>query len=198
VDARRDHYRALLKQLAATADRGQLSEEQRRVLALWPEGVTRDTLARAADNIRFQQGLSDRFRAGLVRAGRYRAHVHAEFTRLGIPVELAALPHVESSYNPDARSHVGASGIWQFTRDTGRRYLQIDHILDERNDPYLATVAAGKLLAYNHSITGNWPMAITAYNHGLAGVRRAMRKFGDTAYVDILRRYDGRAFGFAS
>ncbi|HEX7062415.1 MAG TPA: LysM peptidoglycan-binding domain-containing protein, partial [Woeseiaceae bacterium] len=121
-----------------------------------------------------------------------------EFAKLGIPAELAALPHVESSYNPDARSHVGASGIWQFTRDTGRRYLQIDHILDERNDPYLATVAAGKLLAYNHSITGNWPMAITAYNHGLAGVRRAMRKYGDAAYVDILRHYDGRAFGFAS
>ncbi|HZD54584.1 MAG TPA: LysM peptidoglycan-binding domain-containing protein, partial [Woeseiaceae bacterium] len=62
----------------------------------------------------------------------------------------------------------------------------------------IATIAAGKLLAYNHSITGNWPMAITAYNHGLAGVRRAMRQFGPTAYVDIFRRYNGRAFGFAS
>ena len=54
------------------------------------------------------------------------------------------------------------------------------------------------MLAYNYSITGNWPMAITAYNHGLSGVRRAMREFGDTAYVDILRNYNGRTFGFAS
>jgi membrane-bound lytic murein transglycosylase D len=117
---------------------------------------------------------------------------------LGVPIELAALPHVESSYNPDARSNVGASGIWQFTRSTGRRFMQVDHVLDERNDPFEATRAAGKLLAYNYSVTGNWPMAITAYNHGLGGVRRAMREYGDTAYVDIMREYNGRTFGFAS
>lgn len=198
VETRRDHYQATLNRLAASADRAGLSAEERRVLALWPADVSAAVLRRAANDVRFQQGLSDRFRDGLVRAGRYRAHVETEFRKLGVPAGLAALPHVESSYNPDARSHVGASGIWQFTRDTGRRYLQIDHILDERNDPFVATIAAGKLLAYNYSITGNWPMAITAYNHGLAGVRRAMREFGDTAYVDILRKYDGRAFGFAS
>lgn len=198
IEARRGHYQDLLKRLAASADAQGLTDEEQRVLALWPADVGAAALRRAANDIRFQQGLADRFRDGLVRAGRYRAHVHAEFKKLGLPVELAALPHVESSYNPDARSHVGASGIWQFTRGTGRRYLQIDHILDERNDPFIATIAAGKLLAYNYSITGNWPMAITAYNHGLAGVRRAMREFGDTDYVDILRQYDGRAFGFAS
>jgi membrane-bound lytic murein transglycosylase D len=76
--------------------------------------------------------------------------------------------------------------------------MQIDHVLDERNDPFLATTAAAKLLAYNYSIAGNWPMAITAYNSGLAGARRAMRQFGDTAYADILRKYNGRTFGFAS
>jgi membrane-bound lytic murein transglycosylase D len=133
-----------------------------------------------------------------VRAGRWRDHVHKEFGQLGVPLQLAALPHVESSYNPDARSHVGASGIWQFTRSTGRRFMQVDHVLDERNDPFIATSAAARLLAYNYSIAGNWPMAITAYNHGLAGVRRAMHAHGDNALVDILRNYDGRTFGFAS
>ena len=76
--------------------------------------------------------------------------------------------------------------------------MQVDHVVDERNDPFYATRAAGQLMAYNYSITGNWPMAITAYNHGLGGVRRAMREYGDTAYVDILRKYNGRTFGFAS
>jgi membrane-bound lytic murein transglycosylase D len=76
--------------------------------------------------------------------------------------------------------------------------MRVDHVIDERNDPFAATRGAGRLLAYNYSITGNWPMAITAYNHGLAGVRRAMRTHGDTAYVDILRNYNGRTFGFAS
>jgi membrane-bound lytic murein transglycosylase D len=197
AEARRKHYKTILGRLA-DGKRDKLTAEEKRVLELWPPGVTNKTLRDARSRIRYQQGLSDRFRAGLIRAGRYRPHVHNEFTKLGVPVELAALPHVESSYNPDARSHVGASGIWQFTRSTARRFMQVDHVLDERNDPYLATEAAGRLLAYNYSITGNWPMAITAYNHGLSGARRAMRQYGDTAYVKILREYSGRTFGFAS
>jgi len=196
-EKRREHYRSILKTLASGKRTG-LSAEEQRVLDMWPADISNAELADAAGRIRFQLGLSDRFQEGLRRAGRYRDYVDAEFTRLGVPVDLAALPHVESSYNSDARSHVGASGIWQFTPSTGRRFLHVDHVLDERNDPFLATTAAGKLLAYNYSIAGNWPMAITAYNHGLAGVRRAMQKFGDHSYADILRKYDGRTFGFAS
>jgi membrane-bound lytic murein transglycosylase D len=196
-DQRRDHYKAILQTLAG-GKRQSLSADEQRVLELWPDDVTSDELSAAAGRIRFQLGLSDRFQEGLMRAGRYRDHVNREFTQLGVPVALAALPHVESSYNTEARSHVGASGIWQFTSSTGRRFMQVDHVLDERNDPFLATTAAGKLLAYNYSIAGNWPMAITAYNHGLAGVRRAMREYGDHNYTDILRKYNGRTFGFAS
>lgn len=197
VSERRKQLQAVLRSLAA-GKRDGLGDEEARVLALWPADVSNKTLKAAVGRIRFQQGLSDRFRAGLVRSGRWRGFIETEFAALGVPVEIAALPHVESSYNPDARSHVGASGIWQFTRSTGRRFMRVDHVVDQRNDPFAATRSAGKLLAYNYSITGNWPMAITAYNHGLAGVRRAMRKYGDTAYVDILRNYDGRTFGFAS
>ena len=155
-------------------------------------------LRAAVGRIRYQQGLRGRMQRSLERAGRWRAYINDEFAALGVPIEIAALPHVESSYNPDARSHVGASGIWQFTRSTGRRFMRVDHVVDERNDPFAATRAAGRLMAYNYSLTGNWPMAITAYNHGLAGARRAMRQFGDTSYVEILRNYRGRTFGFAS
>ncbi len=197
VGDRRKQLQAVLRSLAG-GKRDNLSAEEARVLALWPDTVSNATLRGAVSRIRYQQGLSDRFRQGLARSGRWRDFIDAEFTALGVPTELAALPHVESSYNPDARSHVGASGIWQFTRSTARRFMRVDHVVDERNDPFAATRGAGKLLAYNYSITGNWPMAITAYNHGLAGVRRAMRRYGDTNYVDILRNYDGRTFGFAS
>ena len=197
ADQRRNYYKAILQSLAS-GKRDSLSVDEARVLKLWPDDVTNKELNAASGRIRLQLGLSDRFEEGLRRAGRWRSYVNSEFTSLGVPIELAALPHVESSYNPDARSHVGASGIWQFTRSTGRRFMQIDHILDERNDPFLATTAAAKLLAYNYSIAGNWPMAITAYNSGLAGARRAMRQFGDHAYADILRKYNGRTFGFAS
>ncbi len=196
-DQRRQHYKRILQSLAS-GKRSNLSTDEQRVLDLWPADVTNEELSAAVSRIRFQLGLSDRFQEGLRRAGRYRGHVNSELSRLGVPIALAALPHVESSYNTDARSHVGASGIWQFTRSTGRRFMQVDHVLDERNDPFLATTAAGKLLAYNYSIAGNWPMAITAYNHGLSGVRRAMRQHGDTNYTEILREYNGRTFGFAS
>ncbi len=197
VKKRRNALIRILRNLA-DGKRDNPSAEAARVLALWPADVSNDTLRAATKRIRFQQGLSDRFREGLRRSGRWRDFIATEFAALGVPFELAALPHVESSYNPDARSHVGASGIWQFTRSTGRRFMRVDHVIDERNDPFAATRSAGQLLAYNYSIAGNWPMAITAYNHGLAGVRRAMRIHGDNAYVDIFRSYNGRTFGFAS
>ncbi len=197
VATRRKSLQAVLRSLAS-GKREQLTAEEAHVLALWPDDVSNETLADAATRIRYQQGLRERFREGLQRSGRWRDYVNEQFTALGVPVEIAALPHVESSYNPAARSHIGASGIWQFTRSTGRRFMRVDHVVDERNDPFAATRAAGQLMAYNYSLTGNWPMAITAYNHGLGGVRRAMRQFGDTAYVDILRNYKGRSFGFAS
>lgn len=197
VGIRRKHYQAILNTLAGGKRTG-LTDEEQRVLDLWGNDVSNQALAAAARQIRFQHGLSDRMADSLRRAGRWRGHVNDTFRRHGVPIELAALPHVESSYNPAARSHVGASGIWQFTRSTGRRFMQVDHVVDERNDPFRATEAAAKLLAYNYSLTQNWPMAITAYNHGLAGARRAMRQHGDTAYADILRNYKGRTFGFAS
>ena len=197
VAVRREEIQAALRTLAS-GKRDHLSAEEARILALWPADVSNATLSAAVSRVRYQHGLRDRFREGLERSGRWRAYVNEQFRALGVPADLAALPHVESSYDPDARSHVGASGIWQFTRSTGRRFMRVDHVIDERNDPFAATRAAGQLLAYNYSITGNWPMAITAYNHGLAGVRRAMRRYGDDAYVDILRKYNGRTFGFAS
>jgi membrane-bound lytic murein transglycosylase D len=197
VAARRKQLQAVLRTLAS-GKRDKLTAEEARVLSLWPDDVSNETLAAAVNRIRYQQGLRERFREGLQRSGRWRDYINAQFTALGVPTEIAALPHVESSYDPAARSHVGASGIWQFTRSTGRRFMRVDHVIDERNDPFAATRAAGQLMAYNYSLTGNWPMAITAYNHGLGGVRRAMKQFGDTAYVDILRKYKGRTFGFAS
>ena len=197
VDRHRKKIQAALRTLAS-GKRDNLTAEESRVLALWPADVSNATLQAAVSRVRYQQGLKERMRRGLERSGRWRSYINDEFTALGVPIEIAALPHVESSYNPNARSHVGASGIWQFTRSTGRRFMRVDHVVDERNDPFSATRAAGKLMAYNYSIAGNWPMAITAYNHGLGGVRRAMRQFGDTNYVDILRNYKGRTFGFAS
>ena len=117
---------------------------------------------------------------------------------MGLPEELSALPHVESSFNPKAYSRVGASGLWQFTRATGRRFMRVDYVVDERMDPFAATLAAAKLLQHNRQLTGSWPLSLTAYNHGAASIRRATRSLGTKDISTIVREYRGRAFGFAS
>jgi membrane-bound lytic murein transglycosylase D len=194
---RREHYQAILRRLA-TGKRSGLDAEERRVLALFPAGVSNATLRNAAGRVRFQLGQADKFRAGLIRQGRWENYMRGVFAERGMPVELASLPHVESSFNPAARSHVGASGLWQFTRSTGRLYMRVDHVIDERNDPWIATVAAARLLASNYERTRAWPLALTGYNHGVGGMERAMRQLGTRDMATIIERYEGRAFGFAS
>jgi membrane-bound lytic murein transglycosylase D len=194
---RREHYQALLRGLAS-GPRRDLDAEERRVLALFPEGVSDATLRRAAEQVRFQLGQADKFRAGLIRQGRWRDYMRGTFAEQGLPVELASLPHVESSFNPMARSHVGASGLWQFTRSTGRIYMRLDHVVDERNDPWLATVAAARLLGANYQRTQSWPLALTGYNHGVGGMQRAVRQLGTRDMATIIERYQSRSFGFAS
>lgn len=193
----RGRYKGILNRLA-DGKRSNLTSEEARVLSLWPENVTNKQLRQAAGNVRLQQGLADRFHAGLIRSGQWRDFIHKQLADAGVPQSLSALPHVESSFNPKARSHVGASGMWQFTRPTGRRFMQIDYVVDERNDPFLSSEAAAKLLQYNYSILKSWPLAITAYNHGVAGMRRAVKNVGTEDIDVIVAKYKGRAFGFAS
>ncbi len=197
VNRRRQHYQQILRTLASGKRQG-LSAEEQRVLDLWPEGVSSKRLKQAANAIRFQLGQADRFREGLIRAGAWLPHMYDTLDRLKLPRELAALPHVESSFNPDAWSRVGAAGIWQFTRPTGRQYLRVDHVVDQRMDPFAATEGAALLLRHNYSVTGDWGLAITAYNHGLAGIRRAARDTGSDNIADIIANYGGRNWGFAS
>lgn len=196
-DTARAKYERILRTLASGKREGLTSEESR-VLGLWHKGITNAELRAAAERIRFQQGLADRFYAGLVRSGQWRDHIKENLRAAGVPEDLVALPHVESSFNPEAYSYVGAAGLWQFTRDTGRRFMQVDHVVDERRDPYESSRAAARLLKYNYSIIGSWPLAITGYNHGLGGMRKAVQRMGTDDIEVIVRRYDGPAFGFAS
>ncbi len=197
IDARRDHYKRVLGTLAGGKRTGLTAEEQR-VLALFPEGVSNQTLRAAQKRIRFQLGQANRFREGIIRSGRWEPHIAKVLAEHGVPYELSALPHVESSYNPEAYSHAGAAGLWQFTRSTGRIFMRVDHVVDERMDPYLASVAAAKLLLSNHRRTGTWPLAITSYNHGTAGMERAIRKLGTRRIDRVIAEYKSRTFGFAS
>src|SRR6185437_4740176 len=186
VDAARNRIVASLKRIATG---GPQNLEDQRIRQLWGDEGTPIRLLEATNHIRFQLGQSDRFREGLERAGKWEAHIAETLANLGLPPELAVLPHVESSFNPAAHSKVGAAGLWQFMRSTGRRYMRIDSTIDDRLDPFRSTEAAAQLLEYNYRLLGSWPLAITAWNHGAAGVRRAVETLGTDNIATIVRHY---------
>jgi membrane-bound lytic murein transglycosylase D len=194
---RKEHYKAVLRTLA-TGKRSGLSKDESRVLALFPKGVSNGALSTASNRIRFQLGQRNKFIDGVRRMGRWEDYITRSLRQRGVPEDLVALPHVESSYNPDAHSHAGASGLWQFTRGTGRMFMRVDHVVDERRDPWIATVSAARLLKSNHDKLKTWPLAITAYNHGTGGMGRAVRQLGTRDIGRIVDRYKSPSFGFAS
>jgi peptidoglycan lytic transglycosylase D len=202
VDDRRDRHIAALRRIIAAlpteAGREALSADDKKILALWGPNVSPILLKDATERIRFQLGQADRFKEGLMRSSTWETHIAETFANRGLPPELAVLPHVESSFNAAAYSKVGAAGLWQFMRSTGRRYMRVDDAVDERLDPYRATEAAAQLLEYNYRVLGSWPLALTAYNHGAAGMRRAKETVGTDDFVKINRMYNSRTFGFAS
>lgn len=179
---------------------GRLSGREREIRAMFADVDERHKFRKAAarGRLRTQTGVRERFREGLRISGRYLPEIERIFRQEGLPVELTRLPFVESSFNVDAYSKAGAAGVWQFIPSTGRLYLTINHVVDERRDPLLATRAAARLLKNNYAALKTWPLAVTAYNHGRAGMKRAVRRLGTRDITKIIRRYDGRTFGFAS
>lgn len=182
------------------AESPSLTDEHRHLIDLLRKnGYEPDstTLKKLRGSIRYQRGVRDKFEASLVRSGLYFPWIERVFGEHGLPLELAHLPHVESSFDYNAYSKAGAAGIWQFTRGTGKLYLRIDNWIDERLDPLRATEAAARLLRDNYRALGDWPITITSYNHGKYGMLRAREKHGSDLLA-IIANYESKYFGFAS
>jgi membrane-bound lytic murein transglycosylase D len=171
--------------------------EEQRVANMF-KGERNPNYVAAAQNLRVQQGMAERFRETLVRARLYLPRIQEVFRSFGLPEQLALLPTVESGFHRYACSKAGAMGIWQFTRSTGKEYMTVSGRQDDRLDPAKATEAAAQLLLHNHDLLGSWPLAITAYNYGTGGMMQAVDATGGGDYCEILRRFDGPHFGFAS
>lgn len=150
------------------------------------------------ERVKAQRGIKERTAAGIKRSGRYIARIRQIFQENGLPPELTFLPIVESSYEINARSSAGAVGIWQFMPRTGKRYLRIGRGIDERKDPLEASRAAAAFLNEAYERLGSWPLAITAYNYGPAGVGRAVEAVGSDNLMDLIQKYDHRYWGFPS
>jgi membrane-bound lytic murein transglycosylase D len=160
--------------------------------------LTAASLGGLRENVHTQLGIKERFRDGIIRSGRYLEAFQEIFDKEGLPLEITLLPLVESSFENRALSNAGAAGIWQFTRGTGRLYLTVSRRIDERLDPAKATRAAARLLRDNYDALGSWPLAITAYNHGRAGMLRARSEVGSSDIIKVIDEYKGPLFGYAS
>jgi peptidoglycan lytic transglycosylase D len=189
----RAKYTDILNRLGSGAQ--PIGADERAVAKMF-DGQPLSAYRLAADNLRVQEGLRERFREGLVRSRYYRSTMERIFRDFGLPPELVTLAQIESGFHSRARSGAGAAGIWQFTRATGRKYMHISRYRDDRLNPIRSTEAAAKLLSNNYEALGNWPLAITAYNYGIAGTVRASEEY-DGNFSRVIRNYDGPRFGFA-
>ena len=199
VDSRKDHIRKILKKLERLSSPAGLEGEDLRYWYLFQRIEESNKFSEAAKDgrLRFQLGQSDRFVKGIYQSGRYLEAIEKIFIEAGLPIELTRMIFVESSFNLRARSKVGASGIWQFMPGTGKQFFKMDDVVDERNDPIISSRAAARMLKKNYEILGNWPLAVTGYNHGPFGIKRIVDREGTSNIRELVEIRKG-TFGFAS
>lgn len=150
-------------------------------------------------NVRFQRGLADRMREAIVVSGQYLPMMEQVFREAKIPIELTRLVFVESSFNVDAKSRVGASGLWQIMPNIGRKFKYLHPSFDKRDHPYYATKLAAQILKENYHILKNWALAVTSYNYGVGSMLKVKKKL-DTNDVEVIfgGKKENPYMGFAS
>jgi membrane-bound lytic murein transglycosylase D len=201
TDLELERLRATLLRLHALGPHPEsLTTEEQHLYDLFADDSAPDRFLAAADPKRLhnQRGLRERFAEAIRVSRRYLPEMERIFREQGLPVALTRLPLIESCFDLHAYSKVGAAGIWQFMPATGRLFMRVDNVVDERRDPIASTRAAARFLDQMHDALDTWPLTITAYNHGPEGVARAVRETGTTDIATIAREYRGTAFGFAS
>ncbi len=201
VDAEARKIRAAVKSLAHRKSLKGLNKYEELVAnglrALGPD--VRRFAGQADGFTRVQIGQRNFFEDGLRVSPRYLPEMEEIFAARKLPIELTRLPFVESSFNKHATSKVGASGIWQFMGNTGTKFMMVNDQIDERRSPFKATEAAARLLKENWMILyRSWALALTAYNHGPAGVRKAAQRAGTRDLGLIIQKYQSKSFNFAS
>ena len=107
-----------------------------------------------------------------------------------LPLELKYLAIVESALNPKAKSWAGATGLWQFMYNTGKEYnLKVSSYVDERMDPFRATIAACEFFKKSYSVYGDWSLVLASYNSGRGNVNKAIRRSGGEKNYWQIRRF---------
>lgn len=184
-----------------------LTEGQSRLYASF-KGASAAEVKAASERVRCQSGNRDRMREALAQFHIYRPTILAALESENLTPELQYLPFVESAFNPEALSHVGAAGLWQIMPSTGRGLgLTVNSKIDQRYDPRAATYAAAKYFrnsvdtlseaAFENGDTINAkdlnPFVITSYNYGVRGMQRAIKQVG-LDYERLLLEYKSPSF----
>lgn len=192
-----DALRARLTRLETAAT--SIDDEDAKLLSVWRASGQQNLFVGAASRLRSQRGVSDQFSAGMLRAKLLLPGIRQVLREEGVPEEVAVLPFVETMYNPKARSSVGALGLWQLMPGTARGFgLKVSRRRDDRADVLRATRAAARILKANYQMLGSWPLAITAYNHGCNGLRRAVALVGSSDLAYLIQNYQRSTWGFVS
>lgn len=198
---KKDAVIATLKMLQVRSDYTNLPPEEARVFELLKEipGESRKKVIREAIKaVRIQLGQKDMFEMGLVRSAPFIPMMEQIFEEEGLPRELVRIPLVESSFNIEAHSRVGAKGAWQIMPYVGRHKMMIGSVIDERQSPLKSAHMAAFILRQNKKILKSWPLAVTAYNHGSGSLLKAVRKLKTDDLQSIIDLNNSKSFQFAS
>jgi len=153
-----------------------------------------------AENIRAQTGQKNNINNGFKSFLKNRSFFNSLFTIFKIPEEFIAIPFLESSFNSDAQSKVGAKGAWQFMDYVGKSFFVQNKLIDHRLNIYLSSIGAMQLIRQNYRILKRYDLSVIAYNSGLKHLFKAKRKLkkNDLMLKDLFFRYKHPGFGFAS
>ena len=213
IDRERRRLKKTLKTISSRIKSGSsLSASQQKIADLFADQTTSSSIsaeiASAADRVRCQSGNQDRMHEALRQFQVYRPTILDALESQNLTPELQYLPFVESAFNPNALSHVGAAGMWQIMPQTGRTLgLTVNNAVDERYDPTSATYAAA--LYFRNSVDDLSetafengfsvvakdlnPFVITSYNYGVKGMERAIKQVG-LNYERLLLEYKSPSF----
>ena len=131
------------------------------------------------------------------RASRYFPVIEPILKEQGAPDDFKYLALIESGFLPRAISPAGATGIWQFLKDTAKEYgLEVSTEIDERYHLEKSTVAACKYFKKGYEKYGTWTLAAAAYNAGFAGIDRQVARQKTTNYYELLLNEETQRYVF--